>query len=63
MSFDERLRKVMRERGYSTKRLSYETGISKSTIDYRRSGKRQPTYSTIKRIKEAMGCSWEELMG
>lgn len=63
MEFARSLRKAMAERGVSAKALAMDTGISRSTIDYLLAGRRSPTRSTAARIRDALGCTWDELMG
>ena len=63
MEFARNLRRAMAERGVSAKALAMDTGISRSTIDYLLSGRRSPTHSTARRIRDALGCTWDELLG
>jgi transcriptional regulator with XRE-family HTH domain len=63
VEFSRRLRSAMSKRGMSSKVLSQETGLAKTTVDYYVSGKRVPTSSSLARIRNVLGCSWEELLG
>ena len=57
------MRRLMADRGWSAKRMTYETELSRSTVDYLLNGQRGATLAVLRRIRSALGCTWDELLG
>ena len=61
--FGDRLESLIRESGAERKEFAAACGISYNTINYMISGRRYPTLWSLIRIREALGCTWDDLMG
>ncbi|MFA9375565.1 MAG: helix-turn-helix domain-containing protein [Lachnotalea sp.] len=59
--FNNNLKKVMNEKGYTVTKLSTESNIGKSSISQYLSGKNIPTPERIEVLANTLGCSVEEL--
>ena len=62
-TFASMLRDAMFARDYSAKRLAYETGLDVNTVNAYMSGMRVPTYGSLRKIRDALDCEWDELLG
>lgn len=62
-SFSTRLKRLMKRAGLSKKRLAEKTELSLSSIDNLTRGKFEPRFSTLHLLRDALGCTWDELMG
>ena len=62
MTFVRNMRRLMFERGWSQKRLGIESGVAQSTVSAVMTGARRPTLPTLRRIKAALGCTWDEML-
>jgi len=63
MKLARNMRRLMAERGWSAKRMTYEADVSKSTVDYLLNGQRGATLAMLRKIRSALGCTWDELLG
>ena len=61
--FGERLRRLLRERGMSQSDLARATDTSVATVSRWCTHGRTPRYAQLVAVREALGCSWGELMG
>lgn len=61
-SFGRRLSRLMRERGLSQIGLARLMGLSRSEAVHRWvHGETEPTYIMLRRLREALGCTYDEL--
>ena len=63
MRLARNLRALLDERGWSQTRLMYESRIPQTTISAVACGRGGTTLKTLRRLKAALGCSWDELLG
>ena len=63
MDFGTRLLALLSSRGMSQIDLCRRAGIARSTVGNYATGKAQPTLTTLRLMREALGCTWEELLG
>lgn len=61
--FGERLRRLLRERGMSQSDLARATDTSVATVSRWCTHERTPRYAQLVAVREALGCSWDDLMG
>lgn len=61
--FSRRLRKMIRERRITIKRLACEVGVSRNTVYGWVKGKTLPQTYCLGDIKKALSCKWEDLLG
>ena len=62
VAFGSRIRGIMEARGINQRQLSRESGITEATVSRILGGWREPSYSTLHKLKRALGCTWTELM-
>ena len=55
--------RLMAERGWTQARMGIEAGMPQSTVSAIARGTRTPTLATLRKIRAALGCSWDELLG
>lgn len=61
--FGKRLSLIRRKKAWGQTKLAAECGIAASQVsDYER-GAALPSLLTLWKIKRALGCNWEELLG
>jgi transcriptional regulator with XRE-family HTH domain len=60
--FSINLKVMMVKSGVSRKELAKNTGISMSTISKYRTGERFPTWVSLMKLKNALGCDVAELV-
>jgi transcriptional regulator with XRE-family HTH domain len=63
MEFSERLKAVAKARGVSMAKLAKDSGISRSALSNFTAGTRRPSYKVMVKLRNALGCSWDELLG
>lgn len=61
--FSRRLRKMIRERMVTIKRLACDVGVSRNTVYGWVKGKTLPQTYYLGGIKKALSCKWEDLLG
>lgn len=61
LDFGDNLKRELKENGITARDLSYETGISESTIHYYIRGERMPSVSNAIKIMQALNCTFEDL--
>jgi transcriptional regulator with XRE-family HTH domain len=55
--FASRLKQLRQQAGLTQEQLAYRAGVSGSTIRHFEQGLREPTYSTLRKLAEALGVS------
>lgn len=63
VGFGDRLRAALRRRGMSMHELARRSGMACAAVSYYCNGLRDPGLSRLVRLRRALGCTWEELMG
>jgi len=63
LDVNEKIRKMMEDRGWSAYRLTEESGLSNSTISNLFKRKNTPTLNTLESICRAFGMSLHEFFG
>lgn len=53
---------ILRERDIKTQELVEMTGLARWTIHMMRAGS-NPSLCTLRAVKAALGCTWDELLG
>lgn len=61
--FGARLRSLMDGRGMTVRDVSDSAGVSTNTVASALRGDRYPTLWTLIRLRDALGCSWDDLLG
>lgn len=61
--FARNLKRVMAERGISQVKLSYATSINGRQIWVWCSGQNLPSLRNLAKMRMALGCTWDELLG
>lgn len=61
--FGENLRQLLRDRGITQTELGKRMYVTQACIGEYINRKGGPTVATIRRLKEAIGCTWEDLLG
>lgn len=63
LEFQNRLKKLRKDNGYSLEALGEELELSKSVLSYYENGKRFPNITTLKRISDFFDVSFDYLVG
>lgn len=63
MNFKENLKTTRRNKGFTQEILAKKIEVSKFTIQKYEQGNREPNLEQLERIKIALGCLWEDLLG
>lgn len=61
--FRARLLGLLADRGMTQIELCRRSGVARSTLGNYAAGRVQPTLRQLRLIREALGCTWEELLG
>lgn len=61
--FHIRLQHIMYDKDISQSELARRVGVSRSCMNNWYWGIRNPNIEALKRIRRALGCEWDELMG
>lgn len=61
--FGENLKKILQDNGMSQKEFASAVGTTECAVSRYVNGLRGPSLSTLVKIRDVLGCSWEELMG
>jgi transcriptional regulator with XRE-family HTH domain len=62
-AFPSRLRRAMARRGMTQVQLAAASGLTAPCVSRYLSGSRVPKLGNVGRIRDALGCAWEELLG
>lgn len=54
--------RMLAERGWTRDDLAAKSGVSKSTIGCYLTTDHEPTLKRLRKIHDALGCSWDELL-
>ena len=60
--FGEHLYRMLRKRRISQVELARRMYVTQATVYCYTNGVNGPTVATLRRIKDALGCTWEELL-
>ena len=60
-AFGENLKRIRKEKKLTLRELANLMGVSASNISHYEQGERNPKPETIRKFKEALGCSYEDL--
>lgn len=63
VAFGDRLWNLIDERGWSQAELSERSGLTHGAISTYINARRRPGFDALWRMHDALGCTWEELMG
>jgi transcriptional regulator with XRE-family HTH domain len=63
VDFGARLAAALDRRGWNQRDLVRRSGLSVAVVSYSVNGLTNPTLSTLLRMREALGCGWDELLG
>lgn len=63
MEIGTRIRKLRHQRDWTQEELADQVGINKRNISRYESGHAEPRKSTLRKIADVLGASYEELMG
>lgn len=63
MTFYQNLRRLMLRSGLSQAELARKMHVSRVCVHYWYWGINEPSLETLVRLKKALGCTWEELIG
>lgn len=61
--FARRLRRLIRASGKTTDAFADEFGVTRAHIHRWCNLRNAPTLYSLRRVKAALGCTWEELLG
>lgn len=61
--FAENLKRLMKERGFSQNKMYLATGINGRQSWMWRSGNNLPSLKNLAKMRMALGCTWDELLG
>ena len=59
----ERLRRWLRENGVSQAELARRAGLDRKVVSALASGRRDGNLATWRRIRQALGCSFDDILG
>lgn len=62
MNFKENLKRIMKERDIKNIDLANKIGISRSVITNYLQGTKEPRFETLEKIKNALACSYDDLL-
>ena len=57
------LRRLLYKRGMSVKQFSRASGINAPSVYDYLNGRHEPNCQMLRRIRETLGCTWDELLG
>lgn len=63
MTFDQCLKRLMLKRGLSQSELARRMGVSRVCVHQWYWGINEPNLEKLVRLKQILGCTWEELLG
>ena len=61
--FGERLRGLIKNGGLTQVTFAEKIGVRQSQVSGWIQGRHGPTLATLRRIRDALGCTWDELLG
>ena len=57
------LRRMISERGMTATTVAYKSGLCPATVYNYLRGARTPTVDALRKMRAALGCTWDELLG
>ena len=63
LKFGLRLYRTIKRHNLTARQVAERSGIAKQYVSYICNGQRSPTLTILIKLKEAIGCEWEELLG
>ena len=63
MTFAQSLKRLMLRRGLTQAELARRMGVSRHCVHYWYWGLNEPNLEKLVRLKQILGCTWEELLG
>jgi transcriptional regulator with XRE-family HTH domain len=54
---------MISERGMTATTVAYKSGLCPATVYNYLRGTRTPTVDALRKIRAALGCTWDELLG
>lgn len=61
--FGENLRRLLQERGITQSEMGRRMYVTQAAVGEYLVSKGGPTVATLRRIRDAIGCTWEDLLG
>jgi predicted transcriptional regulator len=61
--FARNLNRLIAERGMTPAQFRERSGINGTTVYEYLNGTHVPSYAMLRRIRAAIGCTWDELLG
>jgi len=62
-TFGDQLQKVRTEMDITQKHLEHVCGFGPGTLSHYENYRREPSVTALRKIRRALGCSWEDLLG
>lgn len=62
MNFKENLKNLMNERNLKNVELANKAGLTRASISYYLLGKREPNLEALEKLKNALACSYDDLL-
>lgn len=62
MSFSENLKRLRTDRGLTQEQLGALCGFSECNISHFETGNREPVLKSLRKLKEALECDYNELL-
>lgn len=63
MTFSDNLKRLLADRGESQTSFAKRIGVHQSQMSNWVRGANSPTLQTLRKVKAALGCTWDELLG
>ncbi len=61
--FGDQLHKVRTEMDITQKHLEHVCGFGPGTVSHYENYRREPSVTALRKLRRALGCSWEDLLG
>lgn len=59
----DQIHKLRKASGITQKHLEHVCGFGPTTLSHYENHKRVPSIGVLRKIRRALGCSWEDLLG
>jgi len=63
MTFGDNFKRLLADRGESQTSFAKRIGVHQSQMSNWVRGANSPTLQTLRKVKAALGCTWDELLG
>jgi transcriptional regulator with XRE-family HTH domain len=57
------LRQLREQRGFTQQQLANKSGLASSQISNIECGQREPSLKSLRKLRRALRCTWDELLG